>query len=1492
MMDDSSSSNNNDDNEDDVEQDQDLSSDNNTSCNGKLQRFQRPSTVTSQVAPKPLEFDDVKSLMKDTVEFIQKIPRGRVSNKSSALESRCNEAAQSFQITEQRKLLIAVCGPRGAGKSEVINKLAVNQSLLGQSLWGRFPLPSSAGGDRVTEAPTYLIHSTEDYIKVVWNNTIISPSDSSLSSSSPPFNPCNNSNIMFSMNENEEWHSECWQSVYQHYGNPETIKNPQINACLNHESRTQDEKEQILRLWVINQFLFSLSSELWFGDSLSHIKRIEIGLSNLSFHKHVTLIDMPGWETQKTLVSSNVLCSIDGVILISNRCAASNELSSLFEYGAFNQSKQAFDLSSENHQSWKPPFLMSMYNSGVISNHIDQSQSLSKVRETFNQSLRQFALRQSTDDSKSNELLVLPHISRWDERAEHFELIIRNSLLCPLPLFSSECSNSISESFNQFVSAIRSETCWSIVNQISSLLLLAQRSIKSSTTHSISEHDATFEQVVAQQSKKLKEFLEKLKRRNTNKFIELVDTRLSETVNPFIEINKKKSKKPEFISFDYDDVSTGIPGYLTGLHKSWKKVIVYDFIGEVIHWYIHELKKMPDDSVDADPIGNALIDQAERSSGLTNADRAVHKYQQSKQASQSFIEVFTNSVIDVKNTIVKSSSNNNTVKSSKLLIQKLKLWFRDEIDKWKALFTIHQTTIINSLRTYLDEINQQNASSVSESDVFLMECKSLRKRVDSLLDSYSDYVSSVEMTTSGSSILSSNHILTAMDRIEMASIPRAEDLYKTIDALQSVVIESTEEKGPITVQDSVQDRIETEGPIAYDVKMSSDDTNDDPNRTNLDQMNLIIDPTVNQPVLGIMKTRFDLKNNTLVLSTPKSIIKCIQDFQERFSSKPSNITDSSKTTDPSKQSGITSINMFGECDQVDNRTLFPMYTICWTDERYTFDNPNLSIHSDWDGLPFCHFLLVEPGEQADKLVNSLRKSIENKSFDHGLKVVVELPSQGMLPQYAIDIGKHIMEYFNFDFCWRVSLYAQIREKHSIKLVMRDCTLARAMFTMQVASSRLFEYVITQLAVVIKEYQTVFGDNMEEVIELTLDENMPRNERKKYLKQERTRIGSLLRRLSVKPDEMNNSDMPISETDILAMEHFLKQLETVLQLQTGAEEDTVSGNDVIKLKKAIKQIATIIKPWYMFRMFAFWPCRWVLQRNIPDFPAIHVAMVTSAYARILVLEHIRPLHNIWMGSQHLIEGIWKSNMIATSENQTKEKTKSDTKNHVALTLSPDDVKECETIHNSKGGFMSNEDGCVILSTSFGVENSLKRNRSTKSPSSSNSRSILRSIEFESSSPSNHKSFEQNTSPFPSIELSPLVTGLTNPNAEQWKMIFQAIDNTNAIHVQSRNSDIGYSTMCARKKLWDEGKHEDATKPLAKRRGKNAIKIHAPRELSIIDDDKDDDVLLLPYLSRHIMTDFGDTSDSDSLSTQFNKSKRSRSRPSPSPTQSNPRKKQKL
>lgn len=251
------------------------------------------SDSVSTHVPVGLDVADVSNLMNDVDQIFQPFKKSHESSdpdrKPTALERRYQESVNSYTQMQDTKLVLAVCGARGSGSSELINNLAINQSLA-QSLWGKLPLASLSGADRVTEAPTYLIHSEQHYINVVWRNTIVT------SPTSPASSPCLKPDVKFNKNSDGEWYSECWKQVRQAHGNRDEVQHEVFLKCLKSASLSVHDQDQLLDLWSINQFLFSLST--WFGEHVAHIIRIEIGLSHWSFHKNITLIDMPGWTNE------------------------------------------------------------------------------------------------------------------------------------------------------------------------------------------------------------------------------------------------------------------------------------------------------------------------------------------------------------------------------------------------------------------------------------------------------------------------------------------------------------------------------------------------------------------------------------------------------------------------------------------------------------------------------------------------------------------------------------------------------------------------------------------------------------------------------------------------------------------------------------------------------------------------------------------------------------------------------------------------------------------------------------------------------------------------------------------------------------------------------------------------------------------------------------------------------------------------------------------
>lgn len=173
----------------------------------------------------PLNIKIVDSLITAAQEIVS---LGGFSESSQVCQ-RLDKAVQAVNKIKETKLLYAVCGSRGAGKSDFVNRLVCGSNKI-RSLSGSLPLPSEPNANRITEAPTYLIHSQNSYLKIVWNCKAF-----------------NDASLTFDKNKEGECFSECWDQALLRFGDLNQIDDLQFRRCHN-QAPSKETKDELLSI--------------------------------------------------------------------------------------------------------------------------------------------------------------------------------------------------------------------------------------------------------------------------------------------------------------------------------------------------------------------------------------------------------------------------------------------------------------------------------------------------------------------------------------------------------------------------------------------------------------------------------------------------------------------------------------------------------------------------------------------------------------------------------------------------------------------------------------------------------------------------------------------------------------------------------------------------------------------------------------------------------------------------------------------------------------------------------------------------------------------------------------------------------------------------------------------------------------------------------------------------------------------------------------------
>lgn len=577
---------------------------------------------------------------------------------------------------------------------------------------------------------------------------------------------------------------------------------------MSQSSSIQRNQRRVAQYWVINQFLRSLKTR--FGSRVTSIARIDIGSPHWSFHKDITLIDLPGWENEQEARLQAVLPSVDGLILVDARSAASEEVKVLLKNRAFNESKQCADISAEGLSAWKAPFLLSVYR--TKDNAIRPSQlTQSYLRKEFGQRMK--------DLSENPE--VLPHISRWDDRAEHFSEIVKHYSTCPHP--TDRDDQSIHISIHELVSATLAERYWAALNLLVTFSLFVFRTgyrgsdvhIKANNNDAITSN--LFDTVVAKNLSILENKKPKLMQKSKDKLIEEIDNTKWEDIFQPARASGKREANVATITERVSSIRFRLDNCVASAHRSYCRAIVENFVQNVCKEFVEKdfsswfgvpvnesdtqtkIKQLCDDLRYEETVDGQFKEASRQARGIDQPGIQAQPHQTHKITDW----ILNRSLIrETETKIASIRSHQDSIIQQKLFKEQLMKELGTEMERcigqWSVCFQACVSTCLGAIRSLIQPedavLPASNAQSSSNSRTLTPTsenvkslCKKLKQQVHSYLNQHAEYVkhleSYVDLSLDGDEINMRGDISTGRDTIASALIPRGQDLYDAIDKL-------------------------------------------------------------------------------------------------------------------------------------------------------------------------------------------------------------------------------------------------------------------------------------------------------------------------------------------------------------------------------------------------------------------------------------------------------------------------------------------------------------------------------------------------------------------------------------------------------------------------------------------------------------------------------------------------------------------------------------
>jgi hypothetical protein len=215
---------------------------------------------------------------------------------------------------DSKVVTVGVCGHRGNGKTQYVNRQVVPVSVLGAEQWGKLPLPSGLRGVSVTKVPTLLRYSDTPYVQV--------------GLADPP--------------QRMSWWDDPTLTEQRRRSAEAATADGQSMRKL-----PDSDRRQWVDLMCMHYFCVHLEQLLSQKRvALHRVENIEIGYTWLTGH-NIALLDTPGWTGADVdeLKQREQLAQCDAFVIVNPRVAAKEELSMLLKYGGMVSCTNAFLLS-------------------------------------------------------------------------------------------------------------------------------------------------------------------------------------------------------------------------------------------------------------------------------------------------------------------------------------------------------------------------------------------------------------------------------------------------------------------------------------------------------------------------------------------------------------------------------------------------------------------------------------------------------------------------------------------------------------------------------------------------------------------------------------------------------------------------------------------------------------------------------------------------------------------------------------------------------------------------------------------------------------------------------------------------------------------------------------------------------------------------------------------------------------------------------------------